>query len=630
MCGINGIIARNSSIEHVRNTMNTMNALIHHRGPDGGGFFIEKFRENTFMGLGMKRLAIIDLNNGVQPMLGRNGELALVFNGEIYNFQLLKEELKAQGVTFSTNSDTEVILKIYEFHGISGFRKLDGMFAFSLLDLQKHKVFLVRDFFGEKPLYYKQNSNGMIWGSELKSIISALDSKPDIDKHALNLFLRLTYIPAPKTIYEGIKKLEPNRILSYDILTNETSIQKLYKQNSYYHSSNFSFVSALKETRRLVQASVESRSISDVPIGTFLSGGIDSSIISLCLAKASAKPINTFSIANTNSDFDESKKAKTVSKIINSNHHEFIIKEDELTHSIGAILDNFDEPFADSSAIPSFLLARKTNDHVKVALTGDGGDELFGGYNKYYIGKINRKYTSLIPKSLHDILSKRSSLLLSSSSDKRGRRFRIQKLLNAIDYGDEYYWNIISLGFTPHQLNSFLSSEYKIKGIFSDFSHNQKTNNLHDYRHIDKNVSLEGDMLVKVDRTSMLNSLECRSPFLNKTLWEFTNSLPEDYLLKGFNKKYLLKKAFESEFPNGFFDKKKQGFGIPIGDWLRESLKTELMGYIDPEKLKNQNIFSIEKIQNLVLNHISGQIDNTFSVWTFYCFQRWYYHTFLK
>ena len=294
---------------------------------------------------------------------------------------------------------------------------------------------------------------------------------------------------------------------------------------------------------------------------------------------------------------------------------------------IDAVVLNFDEPYADSSALPTYLVSKMTKQHVKVALTGDGGDEVFGGYNKYHMAKFNSRYTKLIPVGVHNSFRCVISKVLETKDDNRGIRFKLNRLMKAINYKNDFYSKIISLGFMEEELALLLSCDYYIKDSL-DYYNNGKANSLNDFRDIDRRISLEGDLLVKVDRTSMLNSLECRAPFLNKELWNFTSQLPEDFLIKGWNKKYILKEAFKEYFPEKFLDKSKKGFGIPVGDWLRTELKHELLSYINPHLLEKQQIFNMEFITKSVMNHINGIVDNTFRVWTFFCFQKWYVKQF--
>nr|WP_321226051.1 asparagine synthase (glutamine-hydrolyzing) [uncultured Psychroserpens sp.] len=632
MCGINGVIFKSKQDEQtVRQKLTVMNDLIIHRGPDDDGVFINSAQDCS-VGMAMRRLSIIDLSSGQQPMFSEDKNIAIVFNGEIYNFKTLKKQLEANGIQFKTTSDTEVVLKLYEQKGIEAFKDLDGMFGLSIYDFNVGKVFIARDYFGEKPLYYTNTNGEFYWASELKSIISSLSVKPPISKTGLNLFFRLTYIPAPNTIYEGIHKLEPNHFISYDLKTNTIDIEKIHA-DQVIEKSTLSFNDAKKEVNKRMFESVESRSISDVPLGTFLSGGVDSSIVTYCLAEMTDAKIDTFSIGFEKKSFDETDKSQVVAKMVNSNHHEFVISENDLKKHTHEILMNFDEPFADSSSLPTYLVSAKTKQHVKVALTGDGGDEVFGGYNKYYIGKLNAKYTNVVPKGVHNTINKLSGKLLQQKDDSRGIKYRLNKLINAIDYTNNYYWDIISLGLNENDIHNLLVSDFQQPNIFDYYKTKSNISNpksLNDFRTIDRHLSLEGDMLVKVDRTSMLNSLECRSPFLNRDLFNFTMSLPEDYLLKKWSKKHILKEAFTEVFPKGFLEKSKQGFGVPVGDWLRDGLKKELSSYIELPLLKSQGIFNIAEIQKLVENHIQGKADNTFKVWSFFCFQKWYINTYLN
>jgi asparagine synthase (glutamine-hydrolysing) len=630
MCGINGIIATRVGLnENVRDILVEMNELIKHRGPDDDGFY--HFDADLYtIGMAMRRLSIIDLSSGKQPIKNDDGSIIIVFNGEIYNYKQLKVNLENRGVFFKTKSDTEVILRLYEAYGIESFSMLDGMFAFSIHDKKTNKVLIARDFFGEKPLYYCKNSDSFIWASELKSIIKILPSKPAINKTALNLFLKLTYIPAPYSIYKDVHKLEANHYLEFDCNDFNFQIHEINQEFKTY--PKISKPEATRITHDMVRESVVSRSIADVSLGTFLSGGVDSSIVSLCLAQQSSTNIETFSIGFDEKSFDETDKSRTVAKLINSNHHEFIISEKDLTANIDEIILNFDEPFADSSALASYMVSNKTKEFVTVALTGDGGDEVFGGYNKHYIGKLNQGYTNFVPRSLHNGLVNSISSLLTTNDDNRGFRFKMNRLLKAINYDGDFYYDILTLSFQENELKEILKANDYVEDPLSYYKNKIGNQNktLTDFRNIDKIISLEGDMIVKVDRTSMLASLECRAPFLNKEIWNFTSQLPEDFLIKGWDKKHILKESFKEYFPKDFLNKSKKGFGVPVGNWLRAGLKKELLSYIDKTFIEKQNIFYFETVSTLVNNHLQGKIDNTFRVWTFYCFQKWYKQTYEK
>lgn len=626
MCGINGIIDKTKLKKNEINSILTkMNNLIIHRGPDEDGIFHE-VSDNCSVGMAMRRLSIIDLTSGKQPIYSDDKQIVIVFNGEIYNFQELRRKLEKKGVSFHTTSDTEVILKLYEKYGVESFSWLDGMYGFSIYDKNINKIFIARDYFGEKPLYYTNTGEQFLWASELKSIINSLNTKPGISKKGLNLFFRLEYVPAPYTIYDNIYKLSANHFLEYDLKTHKISTCPINEEVTP-ETQDISFDEAKKKTKSLVYDSVKSRSIADVPLGTFLSGGVDSSIVSLCLSQTTSKKIETFSIGFKKANYDETDKSRVVAKLINSNHHEFVIDEDDLKHNIHDILVNFDEPFSDTASLPTHLLSEKTRQHVTVALTGDGGDEVFGGYNKYYMGKLNKKYTGLVPKGLHEHFLNFSKKYLVTKDDKRGKRFRINKLLNAISYEGNFYWDIISLANSQRELLEILKPDHVEDNLFDEYKellNREKVETLTDFRLVDQIISLEGGMLPKVDRTSMMSSLECRAPFLNKKIWDFTNSLPENYLMKGWNKKYILKQAFKDQFPKDFLEKSKSGFGSPVGDWLRQSLRSELESYIDPKFLNEQGIFNVESTTKLVLDHLKGKKDSAFRVWSYYCFQKWY------
>lgn len=628
MCGINGIFSNDKSL-FPNQLIDIMNGEILHRGPDEGGVYVDIYND-SFVAMGMRRLSIIDLNTGSQPIYSKDKLKVIVFNGEIYNYKLLRNSLINQGIDFSTDSDTEVILKLYELEGPDAFCKLEGMFAFSIFDKTKNKIYVARDFFGEKPCYYTKNEEGFIWASELKSILAILPKRPYINNSSVSLFFQLTYIPAPFTIYEGINKLKPNHFIEYDCVSNTLEIHEI----RYPSVTSFSVDSksaAIKKTYDLVYDSVLSRSVSDVPIGTFLSGGVDSSIISFCLSKQQSKKIDTFSVGFKNNSFNESEKSRLVSRLIDSNHHEFIISEKDLTNNIDEILLNFDEPFADSSALATYLVSKKTKDFVKVVLTGDGGDEVFGGYNKYYMGKLNQKYTSIVPEIIHNKSLKLMENILATSCDSRGFRFKFKKFLNSINYDNEFYYEIISLGFKSSETLSIFTSDFNYPNSFEYFKDRFliNDNKILNFRAIDKEISLEGDMLTKVDRTSMLASIECRAPFLNKELWDFTNQLPDFYLINGLDKKHILKEAFKEYFPKDFLNKSKKGFGVPVGDWLRSELRLELLKYIDKSFILNQNIFNYDIFLKLIMDHLDSKVDNTFKVWTFFCFQKWYTNSYI-
>jgi asparagine synthase (glutamine-hydrolysing) len=609
-----------------------MNSEIIHRGPNDSGYFVSK---NGNLALGMQRLSIIDLSSGGQPMYSSDRKIVIVFNGEIYNFLELRQELISfNGVSFGTNSDTEVILKGYEIFGVDYFRKFNGMFSIAIYDRRINKLIIVRDRTGEKPLYYWSQNGYFVFCSELKSLkkfwcLHALD-KPTISPIALNLYLSLTYIPAPYSIYEGVLKLEPGCYLEIEAENLSFEIKQYWNILPLENEIITNYSLAKSMLKDLVYDSVDKRMISDVPYGAFLSGGVDSSIIVSVMADLRPNEvIKTFSIISNNKKFDESERSYSVAKHCKTEHYPIVLDLNDIQENINSVILNYDEPFADSSALPSFFVSKVTKEKVTVALTGDGGDEVFGGYNRYNMAYYSNLYKKYIPGYLHDNVIKPLVSQHQLKRDSRGFIFKAKKFVNAIsDLEYDNLINIMSLGFERKSLSEYLKLEWrtdKDKDFFSDYySKIDKLTSLQKARYLDLKICLEGDMLAKVDRASMMNSLECRPPFLDHRLIEFSYRLPDNFLIsKGVTKK-ILKETFEDMLPKGLFSLGKSGFGVPIGDWLRDNLKIELIELSTTDILESQGIFCVNEIQTLVNNHINGISDNTFKVWTFYCFQKWY------
>lgn len=625
MCGINGIIGPQEV--DISATIQKMNNLILHRGPDNEGIYYEDGQ----VAMGMRRLSIIDLSTGNQPMYNDDNNIVIVFNGEIYNYKELRKRLQDNhGIVFKTKSDTEVILKGYEVWGKEVLEYLNGMFAFAIYDKSKAKVFLVRDRFGEKPLYYFKKENYFVWGSELKSVIYTyqefFSDKPIMSKEALNLYFQLTFIPAPYTIYQGIYKLDAAHWLEVDTNSLNLQINKYWITDKPQSEEINDYQESQKKIKDILYESVEQRMVTDVPLGIFLSGGVDSSIIT-AIAK-DLKPndkIQTFSIGFKDKRFDESDSIRMVAKHLGVENQLFILESDQMIADIDNIIKNYDEPFADSSALPTYQVSKMTRNHVTVALTGDGGDEVFGGYNRYQMAYYAHTYRSLTPQFLHRLIKKTVNCF-ETFDDRKSIINKSKRFLNSLGKNEqEDQLNIIKLGFSDVELkklmlvdidkNTYFNEKYAQAGNFSTLKRS---------RFLDKSISLEGDMLVKVDRASMLVSLECRSPFLDHRLWEFTNHLPDSFLIKKGNKKRILKDTFEHLLPSFFFNLPKSGFGVPVGEWLRTSLKNELLQVTSACFLKEQAIFNEPYITILVYEHLNNVRDHTFKLWTLYCFQKWY------
>ena len=620
MCGIYGFISKNTTEQSLVQATDTLNL----RGPDSGGYYFK-----SPLGLGHRRLSIIDLSTGNQPMFSEDKNLILVFNGEIYNFLALKKELQSLSYTFNTSSDTEVILKAYQEWGLKGcLNRLEGMFAFSLWDENIKKLFVVRDRFGEKPLYYTKNQNGFFFASELKALKEHY-SKQQLSKKALNLFFSLTYIPAPYTIYEEVFKLEAGSYLE----VNEEGqfevfkfydLKKIVKNNQYELITDYEV--AKKQLRDLLFTSVEERMISDVPLGSFLSGGIDSSIVSAIMAKLSDQPIKTFSIGFKEKEYDESERAALVANHIGSEHTLHILGHEDLLAVVDETLAYFDEPFGDSSAIPSMMVAKKAREKVTVVLTGDCADELFGGYDKYLGKHYAEKYASY-PSFVRTIFE--AAICLVPHNNKTNHLLRkIKKVIqSALLHPDDRYLQLSSLGYSSKDKNLLLKDSFHLcisKEILKYFTDLKEKEELTQSFYSDVKLVLEGDMLAKVDRACMLNSLEARVPFLDSKIVDFSFKLPHNFKIQGTNKKRILKETFADLLPKETMSFSKKGFGIPIGIWFQKELKSELVGLLHVEIIKKQGVFNFDYINTILEEHMSGKENHSFKLWQLYVFQKWY------
>lgn len=626
MCGINGIVSRIKNPD-LASQIKQMDDLIYHRGPDDDGIYVD----NDSVAFGMRRLSIIDLEHGKQPISNSDGSLVIIFNGEIYNFLELKQTFSGESIVFNTSSDTEVILKLYECFGKDAVKQLNGMFAFSIHDKKRKEIFVARDRFGEKPLYYTKHGGEVIWSSELKSIVQLRPELKSISPEALQLFLSLSYIPAPYTIYKDVYKLEPGctMVIGTEALT--VNIEKYWDIQPGTTDRSVDFNEAGKQVQQLLFDSVEKRMIADVPIGVFLSGGIDSTIVAAIMSKLSSQKIKTFTVGYKNKRYDESKRAAIVAKHVKSDHYECLLDYDEVIGDIDKVILNYDEPYADPSCLPTYFISHKTSAFVKVALTGDGGDEVFGGYNKYLLHTYGKIYQTIVPGfvSKH-IIEPALNVLSQKNADTKSFITRTKKLFDSLG-GDAVsnHLNIIQLGFKSDSLDLLWAGHQGVdvnkllQNIISPMPEGFDSN-LKTARYIDAKISLEGDLLVKVDRASMLTSLECRAPFLDHRLMEFSYNIPDSYLIKGNNKKRILRDSFSHLLPANFFNAPKSGFEIPIGAWFRNELKEELFSTLSERDLSQHLFFNWGYIKSLIDEHLSNRIDHSWKLWTLYCFQKWY------
>lgn len=606
-----------------------------HRGPDGEG----QWRKGQVC-FGHRRLSIIDLQGGSQPMHGSQGSTCIVFNGEIYNFRELRKILETKGISFATNSDTEVILGAYEAWGVECLKYLEGMFAFALWDEKHKRLFCARDHFGEKPFYYSLQNGVFAFSSELSGLERLAEKAPDswsfhISSEALLRYLAYEYVPTPQSIYEEVKVLEPAHYLLVEAGNLRTSrYWDLPVPLAHCDSSEEELA---EELRDLLSRSVKMRMVSDVPLGVFLSGGIDSSIICGLMAQLSSLPVQSFSIGFTEASYDESRYARIAAEAFHTDHHERVLSADECARELPKIAQKMDTPMADASCAPTWLLAGLARERVTVALGGDGSDELWAGY-EHYIGfnlalwynrlpAFMRKSVSLLadwlPESagyINPRLALRTFLRGAVSPDW----LRVQTMLTAI--GPAMQREILNRAWLERIGEEALEPERLFAPTRAQYEHwqpMQAASPLGRAFHVYCRQFLLDDILVKVDRCSMLRSLEVRAPFLDKSVAEFAARLPLNYRLHGFRRKYLLKKAFASLLPAEILHRNKRGFQIPVAQWLCTSLKPLLLECAAPEFLKNQGVFDYNGIKKILDAHFEGKADMRKPLWTFLVLQLW-------
>jgi asparagine synthase (glutamine-hydrolysing) len=620
MCGIAGIINKNNDVGFQE--LKLMCDQLSLRGPDAEGFYIERN-----IGLGHRRLSVIDLDTGDQPMFSRDKSISIVFNGEIYNFQSLRAELEAKKHTFQTQSDTEVIINGYIEYGINKLlQKLEGMFAFALFDKNSSMVYIARDKFGEKPLYYFADDNKFLFASELKAFEKILPT-PSISKYGLNYFLSLNYIPAPYTIYNDVYKLKAGNYITISgdfrcrITRYYSLIEKISGQNKYGD-----FNKCKSELREMLFDSVKKRMIADVPLGVFLSGGIDSSIIATIMSRISKEPIKTFSIGFNEKAYDESERANIIADNIKSIHSIHFLNYDDVVGLVDEIILHFDEPFGDSSAIPTYYVAKLAREKVTVVLTGDCADELFIGYEKY-LGLLYSGIYKALPSFVKGLIKGIISLIPHTKTTNVVLR-KIKKVINNTSLSDfDLQYNLMCLGFNDNERSDllihdkYIDIKQNINNIYSSFVTNSS---LEKGIYTDLNVVLEGDMLPKVDRMCMRNSLEARIPFLDSKIVEAAYRMPINYKLKGKDKKHILKETFKDLLPKKTLKFVKKGFAVPIDYWLQNELNYKLNEVISEKFINEQNIFNYEEIKRIYNEHMNRKENHMNKLWNIYVFQKWY------
>ncbi len=628
MCGITGKIYFNKKNVCTYDIID-MNKKISHRGPDDDGVYISK---NQKIGLGHTRLSIIDLSaKGHQPMhyTCKNKKYTIVFNGEIYNFQEKKDLLKRHDYKFKSNTDTEVIMALYDKFGIDFLTHLRGMFAFALYDHQKNKLICARDRLGKKPFKYYQDDNVFMFASELKSILTQPEYKKEIDYEAIHHYLTLQYVPTPLTGFKNIKKLEAAHYIIVDCESGKIDKQK-YWTLDYNNKLNLSETEWEKKIINKLDESVKLRMISDVSIGAFLSGGIDSSAIVALMSKNSSQPIKTFSIGFNEAEHDETAYAQMIADKYKTDHHKFIVKPNAL-EMLPMLVRQYEEPYADSSALPTFYLAKKTREYVTVALTGDGGDENFAGYGRYSIQKFGLWYDKIGP--LHNLLAKPTAKLINSifktTLTNHAQTFAEtlsspynKRYLSYIQYFSQEAKNNLYSDEMRDKVSDLITSNILIKA----FAEAQANNKVEQTIYTDITTYLPDDLLVKVDIATMANGLESRSPFLDHKFMEMTAQIPANLKLKGLNnKKYILKKALEKDLvPREILYRKKMGFGVPIEHWFRNEMKDYVYEILLSNQTMSRNIFKKESVKKLLDTHVNTKINHSYRIWALLTLELWF------
>jgi asparagine synthase (glutamine-hydrolysing) len=621
MCGICGVVSLNGG--DVEPTMlESMNETLVHRGPDSAGTF-----RDGGVGLAARRLAIIDLAGGDQPITNEDGSIVVVQNGEIYNYRELRAELERRGGhRFSTQSDTEVLVHLYEEHGARFVNRLRGMFAIALWDGNERRLVLARDRFGIKPLYYRLRRESLSFASELKALLRQPDFSSEIDLDALDAYLAFSFVPAPLTIFREARKLPPGNLLIW-----EENGGAGVRIERYAEARPVPFdevrredeESLADELRTRLRDSVRMHLIADVPVGVLLSGGVDSSMIAALAAEESSERVSTFTIGFEERGFDEREPARLIAERYGTDHHELVLRPDA-AQLLPELVETFDEPFADPSAIPTYLVSKLARGHVKVALSGEGGDELFGGYN-YYAGHLLAPPLGRVAAALRPLVERLpTSAAKSSTFDWQAKRFVRGAQLPVLER--HYLWKSV---FSPEERAAIIRPEQRgthdpLELLRSRYAESSGAEELARIMDLDLGVFLVDDMLVKTDRASMAHSLETRVPILDQVVAEFALALPSRLKVRGLTKKRLLKRAAKPLVPAAILKGEKRGFAIPLAAWLRGELAPLALETLSPQNLRRQGFFRPNAVASLIDDHLAGRVDQSRKIWAVLIFSMWF------
>ena len=621
MCGITGFISKdkNLPIGEREILLDKMCASIKYRGPDEQGTVVK-----DRAALGMRRLSIIDIKSGQQPIFNEDGNLAIVFNGEIYNFRELKKELESTGHRFKTNSDTETILHAFEEYGENCLEKLRGMFAFAIWNFREETLFIARDRTGKKPLFYTLTESGnFVFGSELKTLLVHGEIEKQVDFAALDAYLTFGYVPEEFCIFKGVRKLAPAHFLVFK--NGQIHTQKYWDfdyQPPVNIKSEEEYIEVLREK---IRDAVDVRLISEVPLGAFLSGGVDSSTIVAMMSQIAKIPIKTFSIGFNEDSFDELKYARVAAKHFGTEHHEFIVTPD-LVDIVDELVWHFDEPFADSSALPTFMVSKMARQFVTVVLSGDGGDELFAGYTRYVTDKKRSAFANL-PEAIRSGVLQPVSRKLPHGAP--GKNYLYNVSLNTVDryidsvsqFNSQRKEYLYSKDFKASLGGAFGAGERQFRAFAESISTGNSIDNL---LYLDSKTYLPGDILTKVDRMSMANSLEARAPLLDHKLIEFVVNIPPALKMKGSETKYILKKAMEGIVPSEILYREKQGFGVPIGEWINSHLRERIRADLSDNRTLERGYFEKSYVQTLLDEHSKGRRDHSHQLWQLWMLELWH------
>ena len=632
MCGIVGFISN----KREENILNDMVKIQAHRGPDDNGIFID---QESGVHLGHNRLSIQDTSSHAhQPFISSCEEYVIIFNGEVYNFQSIKKELEALGQTFRSNSDTEVLLYAYKHWGMKAVEKFIGMFALVIYDLKAKKLFLLRDRAGIKPLYYALNDETFLFSSEIKSFHKYPNFNKKLNREILPFYFQFAYIPAPHTIYENCFKLQPGHYIEYDLALKTYKIHNYWDISDFYKMKPFqkSEETIVEEIEQLLIESCKLRMVSDVPVGLFLSGGYDSSTTTALLSNNHTKQLNTYTIGFENKEFNEANEAKKIAAYLNTNHKEEYCTQAEMLSLIEHLPFYYDEPFADDSALPTMLVSKLAKKEVTVALSADGGDEVFFGYSKYFaIEKMLKLQASPLKrkgvKLLINLLNERSVTLLNGLLPKSKRQSNIVEKFNKFKnmiYAQTHEEMFLR---ASSKVNANFLDEILVDGkfdafettAFNEFSKLKEIDISNQMMAVDYKTFMVDDVLCKVDRASMSVSLEGREPLLDHRLAEYMARVPSALKYKNNKGKYLLREVLQKYLPREMTDKPKAGFTVPLKSWLQNELKEQAIEALESPELKEDNIFKEENLKKVTQDLKNGKIQNPMFIWMIMNYVMW-------